>query len=265
MRKTVCFMILVIVSVFFVSACGQVDQEKQCEHEWTPADCLTPKTCSKCGITEGTALGHDEVKDPAEEATLFENGKTEGSHCGRCGYVISAQNETPSLIYPLIESVKASPDKYSDGAYEKYYYSPDFASKNKSLSRFKDCIWLVTVTYDTKMNRILFESAAQMDPGGVGTIRIVINWGVTPKRYNYVYNWENGGTNYWFSGTFLASSLSTTEEATIDECYGISSDRKQNSYHKEKVADMLKQLARLMDQLFQHEKLNLRMSSFGVS
>ena len=83
MRKTVCFMILVIVSVFFVSACGQVDQEKQCEHEWTPADCLTPKTCSKCGITEGTALGHDEVKDPAEEATLFENGKTEGSHCGR--------------------------------------------------------------------------------------------------------------------------------------------------------------------------------------
>ena len=29
------------------------------EHSWDDADCDTPKTCSKCGETEGAALGHD--------------------------------------------------------------------------------------------------------------------------------------------------------------------------------------------------------------
>lgn len=27
-------------------------------HEWTEADCITPKTCSKCDASEGEALGH---------------------------------------------------------------------------------------------------------------------------------------------------------------------------------------------------------------
>lgn len=30
----------------------------QCSHEWTEADCLTPKTCTKCDMTEGEALPH---------------------------------------------------------------------------------------------------------------------------------------------------------------------------------------------------------------
>lgn len=31
----------------------------ECTHEWVDADCDTPKTCSKCGATEGEALGHN--------------------------------------------------------------------------------------------------------------------------------------------------------------------------------------------------------------
>ena len=27
-------------------------------HQWVPADCLHPKTCSACGETEGEPLGH---------------------------------------------------------------------------------------------------------------------------------------------------------------------------------------------------------------
>ena len=161
--------------------------------------------------------------------------------------------------------IKTNPDKYSDGIYTKYYYSPDFENKSLSLSRFKDCTWLVTLSFNSKENIVYFESAARMDPGGVGTIRIAINCDVTPKRYNYVYNWDNSGTSYWFAGTFEASTLTKTKEVSIDECYGISSDRKNNSGHKEKVADMLKQLVRLMNQLFQHEKIDLRMSNFGIS
>ena len=29
------------------------------DHEWLEADCTTPRTCSRCGATEGAALGHD--------------------------------------------------------------------------------------------------------------------------------------------------------------------------------------------------------------
>lgn len=31
----------------------------ECDHAWVDADCDTPKTCSKCGATEGEALGHN--------------------------------------------------------------------------------------------------------------------------------------------------------------------------------------------------------------
>lgn len=38
---------------------------------------------------------HTEVTDPAEESTCITPGKTEGRHCSDCGYVITAQTETP--------------------------------------------------------------------------------------------------------------------------------------------------------------------------
>ncbi len=45
-------MCAVIISVLFVaSSC--------CKHEWVEATCTEPKTCSKCGKTEGAALGHN--------------------------------------------------------------------------------------------------------------------------------------------------------------------------------------------------------------
>lgn len=30
----------------------------ECKHEWAEATCTEPKTCAKCGETEGEALGH---------------------------------------------------------------------------------------------------------------------------------------------------------------------------------------------------------------
>lgn len=106
-------------------------------HSWVDATCTTPKTCSRCGETEGLPLGHDwdveveivpptcteggytihkcnncdetyidtyteplgheEVIDPAVEATCTKAGKTEGKHCSRCGTVIVAQTTVPRL------------------------------------------------------------------------------------------------------------------------------------------------------------------------
>ena len=46
-----------------------------CEHEWKEATCVLPKTCKKCGDTEGAPLGHVWV-----EATC-----TEAKKCSVCG------------------------------------------------------------------------------------------------------------------------------------------------------------------------------------
>ena len=49
--------------------------EYACEHEWTDADCVTPKFCSKCDESEGEALGHN------WNAATRKFPKT----CSRCG------------------------------------------------------------------------------------------------------------------------------------------------------------------------------------
>ena len=42
----------------------------ECDHDWSEATCYLPKTCTKCGITEGEALGHSMINNI----------------CTRCGY-----------------------------------------------------------------------------------------------------------------------------------------------------------------------------------
>ena len=58
----------------------------QCSHAWNPADCDTPKTCSKCGDTEGTALGHDEQNHAAKAPTCTQIGWNAYVTCSRCSY-----------------------------------------------------------------------------------------------------------------------------------------------------------------------------------
>lgn len=51
----------------------------QCSHVWVEADCVTPKTCSECGETEGEALGHSWVEATCAAPKSCENcGETEG-------------------------------------------------------------------------------------------------------------------------------------------------------------------------------------------
>lgn len=55
----------------------------------------TTYTCSKCGHSYVgdyvDALGHKEIIDPAVPATCTTNGKTQGSHCSRCGIILVPQ------------------------------------------------------------------------------------------------------------------------------------------------------------------------------
>lgn len=70
-------------------------------HKWTEADCVSPKTCLKCGKTEGEALGHDyTTADCLNAASCKRCGEKSGealghnyagrnyqenANCARCG------------------------------------------------------------------------------------------------------------------------------------------------------------------------------------
>ena len=67
MRKAIA-LLLVLVMAFSLSGCCL-------KHEWKDATCTEPKTCAKCGKTEGEPLGHT-----WEDATC-----TEPKTCSTCG------------------------------------------------------------------------------------------------------------------------------------------------------------------------------------
>lgn len=65
-----------LLAVALLSGCG-------CSHEWTEADCVTPKTCTLCGETEGEALGHSWQGATCEAPkTCASCGMTEGEPLG---------------------------------------------------------------------------------------------------------------------------------------------------------------------------------------
>ncbi len=79
------------------SVCGK-SEDDECAHEWTPATCTAPKTCSKCGVTEGDVLPHTEETIPAVDATCSTPGATKGKKCSVCGEILVAP--TPTEIDP---------------------------------------------------------------------------------------------------------------------------------------------------------------------
>ena len=71
-----------------------------CNHaNMAPATCLLPATC-ECGYTEGEALGHDIVVDPAVEPDCVNTGLEAGEHCSRCDYKVE-QKEVAALGHTL--------------------------------------------------------------------------------------------------------------------------------------------------------------------
>lgn len=77
MKKSVTLLILALVCMLVLSACG-------CKHEtWLDADCVNPKTCADCGKTEGEALGHVWIAANCETPKTCETcGETDGEAKG---------------------------------------------------------------------------------------------------------------------------------------------------------------------------------------
>lgn len=74
------------VKTYICTICGAVKTEalEKTAHIWRDATCTAPKTCTVCGATEGSALGHSFTNgvctrcgyyDPASEAALYQMSK----------------------------------------------------------------------------------------------------------------------------------------------------------------------------------------------
>lgn len=90
MKKISCGL-LCIMLMLVLSACS-------CKHEWVGATCTEPKTCAKCGETEGEALDHDWGDWKIEKkATATEEG-TKISTCARCGETRTESYKTEAFF-----------------------------------------------------------------------------------------------------------------------------------------------------------------------
>ena len=76
MKKRYLLLTFVILFLCMLTGCG-------CAHEWAEATCTTAKTCSKCGETEGEALGHQwESATCIAPETCTACGETKGEALG---------------------------------------------------------------------------------------------------------------------------------------------------------------------------------------
>ena len=61
MKRKIGLLLVAMACIAMLTGC-------KCKHEWVAADCVTPKTCTRCQETEGAPLGHDWLAATCEEA-----------------------------------------------------------------------------------------------------------------------------------------------------------------------------------------------------
>ena len=103
MKKLISFA-LVLAMVLSMNACG-------CDHQWAEATCTAPKTCSKCGETEGEPAGHtpgDLVVSAVDTNNLT---MTMDLPCNVCDEVIETK-ESATGIAPTNSTIHQNPDEW---------------------------------------------------------------------------------------------------------------------------------------------------------
>ena len=90
--------------------CNECGEERKVTHDFADADCLNPKTCTVCGKTEGSALGHEWT---TPDADLCEVQST----CSRCG----ATEEKTRSILPRMMITTAQPPLIAVFAEKKFW------------------------------------------------------------------------------------------------------------------------------------------------
>ncbi len=138
MKKLVC-MLLLLASLLTVVGCDNSENgggDTACSHSWREANCKTPKTCTKCGETEGDAIpdAHNYVDNT----------------CQNCGIVQLTLYNYEDYI-ECAASVSAG-NSYYNSTYGKYVYTSldcEFEASGNTHYEYKNvCIEVKFFHYD---------------------------------------------------------------------------------------------------------------------
>lgn len=154
-------------------------------------DCTTEGlarvSCSKCDYGENMILpinSHKIVIDEKIDATCFESGKTEGSHCGVCGKVIVKQAYIPALGHDYSEKIYDSAHLVSAPTYTKaavYRYS---------------CVRCSAVGKNTHIGNKLILGRPAKIVSASNSNAIAISWSVVKNATGYGVFYRNSA-NKW--------------------------------------------------------------------
>lgn len=133
--------------------CGETKTEKvkPVGHNWADATCTKPKTCTKCGQTEGKELGHVWDKGQVtKEQTCLEKG-TYSFKCTRCGYVHTS--ETPELRHNFLggkcSRCDAKDPNYKPPVEHKHEYEDVYKNSKLVYRQCKTCGEKINVSNDS--------------------------------------------------------------------------------------------------------------------
>lgn len=141
-------------------------------HSWVNATCNTPKTCSVCGATEGSALGHTEgeyVKENIIEATCTTEGSYDARvYCATCGrHLYDKKYTTPVLSHNYVATNVVQPSGTSPG------YTEYTCSNGCGGSELRDYTNSISVKAGTGCSQITVDG---VEPTTEGATRNFVFW-----------------------------------------------------------------------------------------
>ena len=118
MKRKFCWILIALIALMMIlTGC-------QCKHEWKEATCTEPKTCGKCGETEGEPSGHK-----WEEATV-DHPKT----CSVCGLTEGEPKEMTTAAKYTKKGYDNALSYASKNGYESDYAYKDIYNMMTNLS-----------------------------------------------------------------------------------------------------------------------------------
>lgn len=138
------------------------------EHSWSAATCTAPKTCSKCGATEGSATGHtwkDATYTNPKTCTVCH--ATEGSPLARETQEITITTDNWSEYFE-IKRKDIIPEKNAFGEYgtpEDMYYNLELVLKEQYSANLVSINVSIEFVMDTYLKSYDYDKST-----GIGTV-----------------------------------------------------------------------------------------------
>ena len=244
---------MVAVDTKFCPQCGETildgsddnNNDEQCSHSWEVATCTAPKTCSKCGETDGNALGHttsigvcerchirqgwtkEEVQSLVKVYSVFVD---EINSAGGVNMKIAFENtssKTIKYIYFTVEAYNAVDDKvyceirnyneftgYLTGPLESGYSSLIYDEKKDEYSvdtYWENCYYNSDIRYFVLNNiRIVYMDNTEIE---INEDYVDYAFVEIPQGLYYTWNSEYNGyeVNYRLKNTCTSSQISIPE------------------------------------------------------